>query len=59
VQVRDGHDLDVDDLNRHARELLAGYKVPRSVRQVGEVRRSPSGKPDYPWALALAAEIPA
>jgi acyl-CoA synthetase (AMP-forming)/AMP-acid ligase II len=59
VQVRDGHDLDVDDLNRHARELLAGYKVPRSVRQVDEVRRSPSGKPDYPWALALAAEIPA
>ena len=56
VQVRDGHELDVADLNRHARELLAGYKVPRSVRQVDEVRRSPSGKPDYPWALALAAE---
>ena len=56
VQVREGHDLDLDDLNRHAREQLAGYKVPRAVQLVDEVRRSPSGKADYPWALALAAE---
>ena len=55
VEVRDGHDLDVDDLDRHARAHLAGYKVPRSVQTVDQVRRSPSGKPDYPWALDLAA----
>jgi acyl-CoA synthetase (AMP-forming)/AMP-acid ligase II len=55
IQVRDGHDLDLDDLDRHAREGLAGYKVPRLVVTVDEVLRSPSGKPDYPWALDLAA----
>ena len=56
VQIRDGHDIDYDDLDRHAREHLAGYKVPRSVQSVDEIRRSPSGKADYPWALALAAD---
>jgi acyl-CoA synthetase (AMP-forming)/AMP-acid ligase II len=56
VQIRDGQLLDTDDLDRHARENLAGYKVPRLVVEVPEVLRSPSGKPDYPWALQLAAD---
>jgi len=56
IEVRAGHDLDLADLDRHARENLAGYKLPRSIQLVDEVRRSPSGKPDYPWALALAAD---
>jgi acyl-CoA synthetase (AMP-forming)/AMP-acid ligase II len=56
VQVREGHDLDLAELDQHARANLAGYKVPRSVQLVSEVHRSPSGKPDYPWALALAAD---
>ncbi|HEY5155594.1 MAG TPA: acyl-CoA synthetase, partial [Acidimicrobiales bacterium] len=55
IEVRPGHDLDLEDLDRHARANLAGYKVPRTVQTVAEVRRSPSGKPDYPWALDLAA----
>ena len=45
-------------LGQHARQSLAGYKVPRSIQQVDQVRRSPSGKPDYPWALELAADGP-
>ena len=56
VQVRDDHALDLGDLDRHAREHLAGYKLPRLVVPVDEVLRSPSGKPDYPWALKLAAD---
>jgi acyl-CoA synthetase (AMP-forming)/AMP-acid ligase II len=56
VQVRDGQELDHDDLGRFAREHLAGYKVPKLVVEVDEVLRSPSGKADYPWALALAAD---
>jgi 3-oxocholest-4-en-26-oate---CoA ligase len=56
VQVRDDHALDIGDLDRHAREHLAGYKLPRLVVPVDEVLRSPSGKPDYPWALQLAAD---
>ncbi len=55
IEVREGHDIDLDDLERHARERLAGYKLPRLVVTVDEVLRSPSGKPDYPWALDLAA----
>jgi 3-oxocholest-4-en-26-oate---CoA ligase len=55
VQVREGHDLDLADLDRHTRERLAGYKLPRLVVTVDEVVRSPSGKADYPWALDLAA----
>ena len=58
VEMREGHDLDTEALGVHARQSLAGYKVPRSVQPVDEIRRSPSGKADYPWALALAAENP-
>jgi len=58
VQIRQGHDIDYADLDRHAREHLAGYKVPRAVQSVDEIRRSPSGKADYPWALKLAAKNP-
>ena len=56
VEMREGHDLDTEALGVHARQSLAGYKVPRSIQQVQQVRRSPSGKPDYPWALELAAQ---
>jgi acyl-CoA synthetase (AMP-forming)/AMP-acid ligase II len=38
------------------RERLAGYKVPRELHVVDKIVRSPSGKPDYPWAKGLAAE---
>jgi acyl-CoA synthetase (AMP-forming)/AMP-acid ligase II len=56
IEVRPGHELDLEDLDRHARAHLAGYKVPRAVQLVDEIRRSPSGKPDYPWAIELAAQ---
>jgi acyl-CoA synthetase (AMP-forming)/AMP-acid ligase II len=38
----------------HCRASVAGYKVPRRLLVVDEVRRAPSGKPDYPWASELA-----
>ncbi len=38
------------DISRHCRLSLAGYKVPRHVEIVDEVRRSSSGKADYKWA---------
>jgi 3-oxocholest-4-en-26-oate---CoA ligase len=37
-------------LTPHCRRMLAGYKVPRYVVVVDEVRRSSSGKADYKWA---------
>jgi acyl-CoA synthetase (AMP-forming)/AMP-acid ligase II len=57
VQTRDGHDApDLQALQAHAREPLAGYKIPRHLVFCDEVVRSPSGKPDYPWATQLATD---
>jgi acyl-CoA synthetase (AMP-forming)/AMP-acid ligase II len=39
--------LTLDDLQRHCRARLAGYKVPRALHLVDAVDRSPAGKPDY------------
>jgi fatty-acyl-CoA synthase len=36
---------------------LARYKLPKAIIRVDEVRRSPSGKPDYAWATGQAAGI--
>jgi acyl-CoA synthetase (AMP-forming)/AMP-acid ligase II len=44
----------LDDLQAHCRAHLAGYKVPRALHVVEEVRRSPSGKADYEWASEIA-----
>jgi acyl-CoA synthetase (AMP-forming)/AMP-acid ligase II len=41
------------ELIEHCRARLSGYKVPRVLVRVASVRRSPSGKPDYPWAKDL------
>ncbi len=54
VQARVGHDIDVDQLSRYARGRLSAYKVPREITVVDEVLRSPTGKPDYPWARGVA-----
>jgi len=56
VQVRAGATLELEDVQEHARERVAGYKVPRELHIVDEVRRQPSGKPDYPWAKEVAVK---
>jgi acyl-CoA synthetase (AMP-forming)/AMP-acid ligase II len=50
VQVRDGMDIDLDDLVVHVRSEIAGYKVPRSIWLVGSIGRTAAGKADYGWA---------
>ena len=54
VQPRRGREVTLQDLAAHCRQHIAGYKVPRELHLVAQVRRSPSGKPDYPWAQAVA-----
>jgi acyl-CoA synthetase (AMP-forming)/AMP-acid ligase II len=56
VHVRDGRSVTLDELQAHARELIAGYKVPRRLIEVESIVRSPAGKPDYPWASKVAHE---
>lgn len=41
-------------IQTHCRLHLAAHKVPRQVFVVDTVPRSPSGKPDYPWAKEVA-----
>jgi acyl-CoA synthetase (AMP-forming)/AMP-acid ligase II len=56
VQLRPGETVEESALIAHARAHVAGYKAPRLVVVVPEIRRSPSGKADYPWAAKVAAE---
>jgi len=55
ARVADGHDEpSLEDVQEHCRSQLAGYKVPRTVVFVDEVRRTPAGKADYKWAKSAA-----
>jgi acyl-CoA synthetase (AMP-forming)/AMP-acid ligase II len=56
VQPRAGSAVTLQDIQEHARTRVAGYKVPRELHIVEEVRRQPSGKPDYPWAKEVAVK---
>jgi 3-oxocholest-4-en-26-oate---CoA ligase len=54
VQPRAGARLTLDVLAHHVRGQVAPYKAPRGLVTVDEVKRSPSGKPDYRWARDTA-----
>jgi acyl-CoA synthetase (AMP-forming)/AMP-acid ligase II len=58
VQPREGTAPDPDDLIKHARAQLAGYKVPRSIWLVDKIQRTITGKADYKWANEYAADHP-
>jgi acyl-CoA synthetase (AMP-forming)/AMP-acid ligase II len=51
----DGGPVTIGDVQSYCRPHLAGHKIPRRLVVVDEVPRSPSGKPDYPWAKEVAA----
>ncbi|SBS77259.1 Long-chain-fatty-acid--CoA ligase FadD19 [uncultured Mycobacterium sp.] len=50
VAPRKGATPTLAELDTFVRKEIAGYKVPRSLWLVDEVKRSPAGKPDYKWA---------
>ncbi|MFD4470396.1 acyl-CoA synthetase [Rhodococcus sp. NPDC058505] len=51
----DAPELTLEVVQEHCRKTLAGYKVPRSIVVVDEVKRTPAGKADYRWATETAA----
>ena len=53
-QTRSGRELEVEALRDFCRDRLAGYKLPRDVVCLPEIKRSPAGKADYPWAAKVA-----
>jgi acyl-CoA synthetase (AMP-forming)/AMP-acid ligase II len=59
VQPREGTRPSLADLDGFVRSEIAGYKVPRSLWFVDEVKRSPAGKPDYRWAREQTEVRPA
>lgn len=54
VSLEPGQEPAPEDLIRHVKRRLAGYKAPKRVVFVDTVPRSPNGKADYPSARALA-----
>ena len=58
LSLCEGRSFDEPALMDFARTRVAGYKLPRRLVVVGEVRRAPNGKADYKWAkqAALAVE---
>jgi 3-oxocholest-4-en-26-oate---CoA ligase len=59
VAPRSGARPSLTDLDTFVRAEIAGYKVPRSLWYVDEVKRSPAGKPDYRWAKEQTEARPA
>jgi len=51
---RPGLEADEGELIDFARGRIAGFKAPRRLIVVDEVRRAPNGKADYKWAKAVA-----
>ncbi len=56
IQLRPGAEVSLEDLQEHCRSKIAGYKIPRQLHIVDSIVRSPSGKPDYRWASAVAKQ---
>ena len=59
VHARPGRKPALSELDGFVRSEIAGYKVPRSLWFVDEVKRSPAGKPDYRWAKEQTEARPA
>ena len=50
VSFREGQSATNEELTEFLRKSLANYKVPKTIVDVPEIRRSPAGKADYKWA---------
>jgi acyl-CoA synthetase (AMP-forming)/AMP-acid ligase II len=56
VQLREGAVASAEDLLAEAARHVARYKLPKAFVFRSEIQRSPSGKADYRWARAQAAD---
>ena len=59
IQTRGAMRPSLHEIADAARKEIAGYKVPRSLWFVEEIKRSPAGKPDYRWAKEQTETRPA
>jgi fatty-acyl-CoA synthase len=56
ASLRSGSGADAEALREFTRSKLAGYKVPKQLVVVDEVRRGANGKADYTWARKRVEE---
>lgn len=56
IALRNGAEQDAEAIRTHVRNQLAGYKVPKEIVFVNEVKRTPVGKADYVWAKGVAED---
>lgn len=54
VSATAGAEPSLEELASHVKKHLAGYKQPRRLVVVDELRRTAAGKQDYRWARAVA-----
>jgi acyl-CoA synthetase (AMP-forming)/AMP-acid ligase II len=54
IATRGDARLSLEAVRDHARDYIAGYKLPRELHVIDEVPRAPSGKPAYAQALEIA-----
>jgi fatty-acyl-CoA synthase len=57
VSPAPGMCVDTDAVDAFVRQRIAGYKTPRKVIEVADIRRADNGKGDYGWAKAIALEV--
>jgi len=55
VQLAAGSGATDEGLKDASGAHIARYKVPKAIVRVDRVQRSPTGKPDYPWAKQVVA----
>ncbi|MDL4773258.1 acyl-CoA synthetase [Actinomadura xylanilytica] len=55
IAPRPGTAPTLEELAEHCRDRLAGFKLPRQIHLVDEVRRTAVGKSDYTWAKGVFA----
>jgi acyl-CoA synthetase (AMP-forming)/AMP-acid ligase II len=54
VELREGAELELDELRDFLRSHLSGYKLPRTLTVVDTIPRNATGKAQYPRAKELA-----
>ena len=54
VKAQDGMCISEDELLTEAALHIARYKLPKAIKFVNHIQRSPSGKADYRWATTMA-----
>ena len=54
IKSRKDEKINKEELKDHCSRYIGKYKFPKKIFYVKEVKRAPSGKPDYSWAKETA-----